>query len=38
VLYVALKAKDVLMAKGKDVNIGKEGKNGIKEEEDEDTK
>ena len=32
-----LKAKDVLIAKGKDVNVGKEGRHGIKEQ-DEDAK
>jgi hypothetical protein len=34
---VPLKAKDVLIAKGNDMNIGKEGRHGIKEQ-DEDTK
>jgi len=34
---VHLNAKDILIAKGKDVNIGKEGRHGIKEQ-DEDTK
>jgi len=35
--FVPLTAKDVLIVKGKDVNIGEEGRHGIKEQ-DEDTK
>ena len=31
--FVPLKAKDVLIAKGKDVNIRKEGRHGIKEQD-----